>query len=219
MPCSFFPRKNAILILMDSFFHPPFAADHLRDEAACVNILLSALQRDGWDDTRVLRVRLQAERFIRHIRGHKCGLGDIETVLEHFPLESPEGLALMTLAEALLRVPDAATADALIAEKIAAAKWKTRGKTGGMLKLASIGMRLARRALRSSPGDLERALIRKGMEEAIGRIGQQFVLGEDIAAAFPLRKNGNTGDIACPMTCWAKARVRQRMPKGISRDT
>jgi RHH-type proline utilization regulon transcriptional repressor/proline dehydrogenase/delta 1-pyrroline-5-carboxylate dehydrogenase len=173
---------------MDSFFHPPFAADHLRDEAACVDILLSALQRDGWDDARMLRVRLQAERFIRHIRGHKCGLGDIETVLEHYPLESPEGLALMTLAEALLRVPDAATADALIAEKIAAAKWKTRGKTGGMLKLASIGMRLARRVLRSSPGDLERALIRKGMEEAIGRIGQQFVLGEEIAAALSAAK-------------------------------
>jgi RHH-type proline utilization regulon transcriptional repressor/proline dehydrogenase/delta 1-pyrroline-5-carboxylate dehydrogenase len=166
---------------MDSSFHSAFAADHLRDEAACVDALLSAI---GWDDGRGRRIRLQAEEFIRYMRGHKHGLGDIETVLAQYPLDSPEGVALLTLAEALLRVPDAATADALIAEKVAAARWKTRGKAGGMLKLAGIGMRLARRVLRDSPGDFERALIRKGMEEAIGRIGQQFVLGEDIASAF-----------------------------------
>jgi RHH-type proline utilization regulon transcriptional repressor/proline dehydrogenase/delta 1-pyrroline-5-carboxylate dehydrogenase len=170
-----------------SSFYPAFAADHLRDEAACVDALLSALQGDapgGWDDARARGVRQEAEQLIRYIRGHKHGWGDIETVLAQYPLDSPEGLALMTLAEALLRVPDTATADALIAEKVAAAKWKTRGKAGGMLRLAGIGMRLARRVLRDSPGDLERSLIRKGVEEAIGRIGQQFVLGEDIAAAL-----------------------------------
>jgi RHH-type proline utilization regulon transcriptional repressor/proline dehydrogenase/delta 1-pyrroline-5-carboxylate dehydrogenase len=170
---------------MYSSFHPAFAADHLRDEAACVDALLSAL---GWDDGRARRVGFQAEEFIRHIRSHKHGLGDIETLLAQYPLDSPEGLALMTLAEALLRIPDAATADALIAEKVAAAKWKTRGKAGGMLRLAGIGMRLARRVLRDSPGDFERALIRKGMEEAIGRIGQQFVLGEEIASALSAAK-------------------------------
>jgi RHH-type proline utilization regulon transcriptional repressor/proline dehydrogenase/delta 1-pyrroline-5-carboxylate dehydrogenase len=170
---------------MDSSFHPTFAADHLREEVACVDALLPAV---GWDDGRARRIRLQAEEFIHYMRSHKHGLGDIETVLAQYPLDTPEGLALMTLAEALLRIPDTATADALIAEKVAAAKWKTRGKAGGMLRLAGIGMRLARRVLRDSPGDFERALIRKGMEEAIGRIGQQFVLGEDIAAALTAAK-------------------------------
>ncbi|HVW66032.1 MAG TPA: bifunctional proline dehydrogenase/L-glutamate gamma-semialdehyde dehydrogenase PutA [Nitrosospira sp.] len=165
---------------MNSPSHPAFALDHLRDEAECVDALLSAL---GWNGSRARQVRFQAEEFIRHIRGHKHGLGDIEAVLAQYPLDSPEGVALMTLAEALLRIPDAGTADALIAEKVAAAKWKTRGKAGSMLRLAGIGMRLARRVLRDSPGDFERSLIRKGMKEAIGRIGQQFVLGEDIASA------------------------------------
>jgi len=166
---------------MNPPFHPAFALDHLRDETACVDALLAAIE---WDGGRAGRVRLQAEEFIRYIRNHKHGLGDIETVLAQYPLDSPEGLALMTLAEALLRIPDAATADVLIAEKVAAAKWKTRGKAGGMLRLAGIGMRLARRVLKDTPGDFERALIRKGMEEAIGRIGQQFVLGEDVAGAL-----------------------------------
>lgn len=166
---------------MNPPFHPAFALDHLRDETACVDALLAAIE---WNDGRAGRVRLKAEEFIRYIRNHKHGLGDIETVLAQYPLDSPEGLALMTLAEALLRIPDAATADVLIAEKVAAAKWKTRGKAGDMLRLAGIGMRLARRVLKDTPGDFERALIRKGMEEAIGRIGQQFVLGEDISGAL-----------------------------------
>ena len=166
---------------MNPPFHPAFALDHLRDETACVDALLAAIE---WDGGRAGRIRLQAEEFIRYMRNHKHGLGDIETVLAQYPLDSPEGLALMTLAEALLRIPDAATADVLIAEKVAAAKWKTRGKAGGMLRLAGIGMRLARRVLKDTPGDFERALIRKGMEEAIGRIGQQFVLGEDVAGAL-----------------------------------
>ena len=102
--------------------HPPFATDHLSDEATCVATLLSTLE---WDDDRRLRVGLQTERFVQHIRDRKGGLGEIETFLEHYPLDSPEGLALITLAEALLRIPDAATADALIGEKLAAGTWKT----------------------------------------------------------------------------------------------
>src|SRR5690242_9729941 len=175
---------------------PPFATDHLSDEATCVATLLSALK---WDDDRRLRIALQAERFVQHIRDHKGGLGEIETFLEHYPLDSPEGLALMTLAEALLRVPDAATADALIADKLAAGKWKTGG-TSGVMKLAGIGMDLARKTLGAFPDRAERSLIRplerslirplirKGTEEAIRRIGQQFVVGENIADALSAAK-------------------------------
>ncbi|HEY6043409.1 MAG TPA: hypothetical protein VIU43_00790, partial [Nitrosospira sp.] len=63
--------------------HPPFATDHLSDEATCVATLLSALE---WDDERHLRVGLQTERFVQHIRNRKSGLGEIETFLEHYPL-------------------------------------------------------------------------------------------------------------------------------------
>ena len=164
--------------------HPPFATDHLSDEATCVATLLPTLE---WDDDRRLRVGRQAERFVQHIRDRKGGLGEIETFLEHYPLDSPEGLALMTLAEALLRIPDAATADALIGEKLAAGTWKTGG-TSGVMKLAGIGVNLARKTLGSFPDGAKRSLIRplirKGAEEAIRRIGQQFVVGENIVDAL-----------------------------------
>ena len=73
--------------------------------------------------------------LIRAIRSRKAGVSEIETFLEQYPLSSDEGLALMTLAEALLRVPDSATSDALIAEKMAAASWNTTG-TSGLMKMA-----------------------------------------------------------------------------------
>ena len=168
--------------------HAPFAAAHLSDEATCVDTLLSALD---WDNGRHRRVELQAEWLVHRIRDHIGGLSgslsDLETFLEYYPLDSPEGLALLTLAEALLRIPDAATADALIAEKIAAGAWKTDGSSG-VMKLASAGMNLAQKTLGSFLGDLERPLIRKTMEEAIRRIGQQFVAAENIPAALSVAK-------------------------------
>ena len=172
----FFSEKDAILNPMQ----PPFASAHLSDEAACVASLIAALD---WDVNRSRRVGFQAEQFIRHIRARKNSLSDVETFLEHYPLESPEGLALLTLAEALLRIPDAPTADALIAEKMAAGTWKT-GEGSGVMKLVGIGMNLARKSLGSFLGDLERPLIRKTVEEAIRRLGHQFVAGENIAGAL-----------------------------------
>jgi RHH-type proline utilization regulon transcriptional repressor/proline dehydrogenase/delta 1-pyrroline-5-carboxylate dehydrogenase len=64
--------------------------------------------------------------------------GVMESFLEEFGLSNPEGLALMCLAEALLRVPDADTADALIAEKISTGEWGDhRGKSDSLLVNAS----------------------------------------------------------------------------------
>lgn len=170
--------------------HPSFATAHLLDETTCVETLLSALK---WDEDRSRRVGLQAEVFLRRMRDQKAGLSEIESFLETYPLSSPEGLALMTLAEALLRVPDAATADALIAEKMGAGNWQASGS--GLMKLAGLGMGLAQKTLGSFLGDLGRPVIRKSMEEAIRRIGQQFVVGETIEkatrAAQKLEKQGN----------------------------
>ena len=96
---------------------------------------------DGWkyrDETKVV-VELLArqplapaeratvsERAIALVVGARnsaCRQGLVENFLQEFSLSTPEGLALMCLAEALLRTPDAATRDGLIAEKISAADW------------------------------------------------------------------------------------------------
>ena len=181
-----FRAKNDILNPMP----PPFATHHLQDEKICVDALIESLR---WDTDRARRVALQADMLIRAVRAHKAGVSEIETFLEQYPLSSEEGLALMTLAEALLRIPDNATVDALIAEKMAAASWNTSG-TSGLMKLAGVGLGLAQKTLGSFLGDLGKPVIRKSMEEAIKRIGAQFVVGETIQKAIDnARKHEGNG--------------------------
>lgn len=158
---------------------PAFATDHLQDETACVEALQNSLQ---WDQNHADLVAVQAGEFVRQIREQKSSLSEIETFLEQYPLSSAEGLALMTLAEALLRIPDSETADTLIAEKMASGQWNSKG--GGLMKLAGVGMNLAQKTLGSFLGDIGRPVIRKSMQEAIRRIGHQFVIGETIKAAL-----------------------------------
>jgi RHH-type proline utilization regulon transcriptional repressor/proline dehydrogenase/delta 1-pyrroline-5-carboxylate dehydrogenase len=162
---------------------PAFATDHLQDETACVEALQNSLQ---WDQNHADLVAVQAGEFVRQIREQKSSLSEIETFLEQYPLSSAEGLALMTLAEALLRIPDSETADTLIAEKMASGQWGSQGnnKGGGLMKLAGVGMNLAQKTLGSFLGDIGRPVIRKSMQEAIRRIGHQFVIGETIKAAL-----------------------------------
>lgn len=162
----------------------PIATQHLKDEEEVVKDLLVTL---SWGEARSLRVRQSAERLICGIREQKAAAHEMETFLQHYKLQSPEGLSLMTLAEALLRVPDAATADDLIAEKLDSAKWGSSGEGDALLKLAGIGMGLAKGVLGSFLGGIGKPVIRKSMEEAVRRIGQQFVLGRTIAEA---RQNG-----------------------------
>ncbi|MFZ0238464.1 MAG: bifunctional proline dehydrogenase/L-glutamate gamma-semialdehyde dehydrogenase PutA, partial [Xanthobacteraceae bacterium] len=69
------------------------------------------------------RIDARARRLIEAIRGKLGGLGGVEDFLHAFSLSTKEGLALMVLAEALLRVPDAATADRLIEDKLSAGRW------------------------------------------------------------------------------------------------
>lgn len=159
---------------------PPFATDHLQDEKTCVEHLLASLR---WDSDRSRRTTLQADHLVRAVRNRKATSSEIETFLDQYPLNSDEGLALMTLAEALLRIPDTASADALIAEKMASASWQTEGASG-LMKLAGVGLGLAQKTLGSFFGDLGRPVIRKSMTEAIRRIGQQFVIGETIEKAL-----------------------------------
>ncbi len=84
--------------------------------------------------------------------------GLMESFLEEFGLSNPEGLALMCLAEALLRVPDAETADALIAEKITSGEWGDHnGKSDSLLVNASTwGLMLTGRDRAAAGGCVER---------------------------------------------------------------
>src|SRR4029453_3056649 len=82
------------------------------------------------------RIDAYARHLIEGIRANAGGLGGVEDFLHAYSLSTKEGLALMVLAEALLRVPDAVTADRLIEDKLAAGDW-SEARSGGFLMSAS----------------------------------------------------------------------------------
>ncbi|WP_297339531.1 bifunctional proline dehydrogenase/L-glutamate gamma-semialdehyde dehydrogenase PutA [Pseudophaeobacter sp.] len=137
----------------------------------------------------------KAATLVRDIRGHS-NPGLMEVFLAEYGLSTDEGVALMCLAEALLRVPDAETIDALIEDKIAPSDWgKHLGRSSSSLVNASTwALMLTGRVLdedRSPVGALRGAIKRLGepvIRTAVGRamkeMGRQFVLGENIEAAM-----------------------------------
>src|SRR3954447_9823288 len=89
------------------------------DEAIAARLLAAAPRTAAAE----ARIDGRATRLIEGIRAHAGGLGGIEDFLHAYSLSTREGLALMVLAEALLRVPDSATADRLIEDKLAKGDW------------------------------------------------------------------------------------------------
>jgi RHH-type proline utilization regulon transcriptional repressor/proline dehydrogenase/delta 1-pyrroline-5-carboxylate dehydrogenase len=156
------------------------------DEAQCVDRLLDALP---WDRQRQARVREQAAKLVTRVRETKRKTGELESFLQQYGLNTEEGLALMTLAEALLRIPDPHTANLLIRDKMIAADWlASQGESKDWLvKAAGFGLSLTRKTLDSSLSRLGEPVIRKAMVEALRMLGRQFVLGRTIDEAI---KNG-----------------------------
>ncbi|HRK65690.1 MAG TPA: proline dehydrogenase family protein, partial [Terricaulis sp.] len=126
--------------------------------------------------------------------------GVMESFLEEFGLSNAEGLALMCLAEALLRVPDEDTADKLIAEKIVTGKWAEHlGKsdhwlvnagtfglmlTGRVVKLPDEMKGEASAVLGNLIKQMGEPVVRAGAMQAMRILGEQFVLGRNIDAAL-----------------------------------
>lgn len=164
-----------------------FATRHLMPEDRAMADLVSYLD---WDTVRSARIIATASQWVAAVRAHKSSAGEVESFLQRYPLHSREGLALMTLAEALLRIPDSKTADLLIEEKMADAHWvgdsenSSSGQGGWLMKGASFGLSLAQKTLGSVLGGVAKPAVRMAMEEAVRRMGHQFVLGADIESAL-----------------------------------
>ena len=113
------------------FARPPPPADTLRaairkaclgDETACVEALadeaeLSPLARE--------RVASRARDLVARVRAGRRGAGGLDAFLQEYALSSQEGVVLMCLAEALLRIPDSETANRLIRDKLGGADWES----------------------------------------------------------------------------------------------
>src|SRR5579862_7825114 len=113
---------------------PPFRAPFAPPDEELAAGLLAAAVRDGAAER---RIDARARALVEAIRAKTGGLGGVEDFLHAYSLSTKEGLALMVLAEALLRVPDAATADALIEDKLAAGDWGEAERSGTFLVQAS----------------------------------------------------------------------------------
>src|ERR1700676_3162686 len=114
---------------------PVFNAPYAPPDEAIAPALLNAAVRPAAAER---RIDADASRLIEGIRAKSGGLGGIEDFLHAYSLSTKEGLALMVLAEALLRVPDAATADRLIEDKLAAGDWSSHDvKSSAFLVTAS----------------------------------------------------------------------------------
>ncbi|HEY0900773.1 MAG TPA: bifunctional proline dehydrogenase/L-glutamate gamma-semialdehyde dehydrogenase PutA, partial [Micavibrio sp.] len=153
------------------------------DEKQCVESLLRDLP---WDASRSQRVHDSAQNIVERVRGAKRKMGELEGFLREYGLDTEEGLALMTLAEALLRIPDAATANMLIRDKMKAADWlaKQGDSKDLMMKAAGFGLSLTRKTLDSAFSRLGEPVIRKAIVEALKMLGKQFVLGRTIEEAI-----------------------------------
>jgi RHH-type proline utilization regulon transcriptional repressor/proline dehydrogenase/delta 1-pyrroline-5-carboxylate dehydrogenase len=163
-----------------------------RDEIHRVQALLTGLRAAGGLDWSA--VIDTARPWVEAVRAQPAPFWAMESLLREYPISSAEGLALMRLAEALLRVPDAETAIALTADQLGRADFDgaAEGSPHQLLaKLSASAIGLAKRLLPEAGGGQPGLLDRLGAQtvvaatvRAIQLLGKQFVLGRSIAEAL-----------------------------------
>src|SRR5205823_2840174 len=170
-------------------FSAPYAPP---DEAIAAGLLRDASR--GAEAER--RVDAYARHLVEGIRARAGGLGGIEDFLHAYSLSTREGLALMVLAEALLRVPDAATADRLIEDKLSSGDWTHREVKSSALLVSASAWALGLSARIIQPGETPENIleslgkrvglpaVRAATRQAMRLLGSHFVLGQSIEEAL-----------------------------------
>ena len=163
---------------------PKDISDYLTiSETDAVEELLSALQ---WDEARAQDVQDYAVDLIKRIRKTRRKPGSLESFFQEYGLNTSEGLALMNMAEALLRIPDPQTANALIKDKVAGTNWlrtAAKGDKNWMTKAAGLGLKLTSGTMNSLFSKMGEPVIREAMSKAMRILGKQFVVGETLNGA------------------------------------
>jgi RHH-type transcriptional regulator, proline utilization regulon repressor / proline dehydrogenase / delta 1-pyrroline-5-carboxylate dehydrogenase len=181
-------------IVAESPLRAAITAAYRRPEPECVPPLLALAALEPGEAE---RVEALARRLATRLRA-KTRSGGVEGLIYEYSLSSQEGVALMCLAEALLRIPDAATRDALIRDKLAPGDWRAHvgnspslfvnaatwglvltGKLVGTSSEQTLGAALTRLIARGGE-----PIIRAGVDVAMRLMGEQFVTGRTIAEAI-----------------------------------
>jgi len=182
-------------------------AAYLADEEAIVRELLPiATVEPG----RKARIRETAIDLVRAVRANRGKTGGLDAFMSKYDLSSQEGVVLMCLAEALLRVPDKETADKLIADKLLAGNWREHLGTSesAFVNASTWGLMLTGRIIRLDQDTVEHPsrfmkrlvtragepVIRGAMRQAMKIMGHQFVMGRTIAEALRRSQSGTNAN-------------------------
>ncbi|MBU0748299.1 MAG: trifunctional transcriptional regulator/proline dehydrogenase/L-glutamate gamma-semialdehyde dehydrogenase [Gammaproteobacteria bacterium] len=173
-------------------------AAYRRPEPEALAPLLAQARLPADQATLAEQLALRIAKALRERKASAGRAGIVQGLLQEFSLSSQEGVALMCLAEALLRIPDKATRDALIRDKISHGQWDAHlGKSPSLfVNAATWGLLITGKLVAThSEGSLGNSLsrligkggeplIRKGVDMAMRMMGEQFVTGETIDEAL-----------------------------------
>ncbi|MCP1652669.1 trifunctional transcriptional regulator/proline dehydrogenase/L-glutamate gamma-semialdehyde dehydrogenase [Pseudomonas nitroreducens] len=185
-------------ILPQSVLRAAITAAYRRPETEALPMLLDLARLPKEQAGAASKMALGIAEKLRNQKNAGGRQGLVQGLLQEFSLSSQEGVALMCLAEALLRIPDKATRDALIRDKISNGNWSQHlGQSPSMfVNAASWGLLITGKlvsthteagmssALNRIIGKSGEPLIRKGVDMAMRLMGEQFVTGETIAEAL-----------------------------------
>ena len=161
-------------------------------------VMETLLDEAAFDPAQKTRISDLAKRLIVRIRRSRTNTGSLESFLQEYQLSTREGVVLMCLAEALLRIPDQDTADRLIRDKLGDADWEVHlGKSDSLFVNASTwGLMLTGKLVAldagMAKGDyfgrlLQRSgepLVRQGLMQAMRIVSGQFIMGRTIHSAL-----------------------------------
>ena len=166
-----------------------------RDEIEAVQDML---QRAQMSDEERKNADELARRLVTQVRANRTKASGVDALMHEFSLSSEEGVALMCLAEALLRIPDKATRNKLIADKLSDGNWKkhlnnspslfVNAAAWGLLITGKLTTQTSEQSLGAALNRLlgkgGEPLIRKGVDYAMRLLGKQFVTGQTIEEAL-----------------------------------
>jgi RHH-type proline utilization regulon transcriptional repressor/proline dehydrogenase/delta 1-pyrroline-5-carboxylate dehydrogenase len=178
-------------------------AHYLRDEAEALGELLEAARLDPASEARVAS---RARSLVETVRARQRASAGMQSFLQEYDLSSREGVLLMCVAEALLRIPDAATADKLIRDKFSQGEWDRHfGKSRSLLVNAGTwGMMLTGRLVALGEEDTRSVgkwvaaltakagepVVRVALRQAMKLMAEQFVMGRTIGDALERARSG-----------------------------